>query len=294
MHAPPPPQYLQPGHSYPAAPYAGQHATPASLCSVNIQHAVNASSYAPPSQHAGGVPASQNVAQSYQSPVHLQQQQAAAVGQLACQNCAAQSQQGFPAPVQQQVVGAAPGYLHSSESQSQCHSAQAPGGVLQQIHGNQSSPTPALYGQQVPVLHENQQPALQNAQPGAPGLAYSQPPLQLGQEALHGVHYSQGVHAAAPPVLGAQQSHDASQSAVQQVPTPAPQILSAAAAHHSYTAAAGLGALQQQQQQQTAPAQSHYLPAQPATPQTYGGVNQVVTRQIFPYLQSPKRLKRRM
>ncbi|XP_075883100.1 serine/threonine-protein kinase WNK2 isoform X3 [Nelusetta ayraudi] len=275
VHAPPPPQYLQPGHSYPAAPYA----TPASLCSVNIQHAVNASSYAPPSQHVGGVSASQNVAQSYQSPVHLQQQpqqqqqqqQAAAVGQLACQNCAAQSQQGFPAPVQQQVVAAAPGYLHGSESQSQCHSAQAPGGVLQQIHGHQSSPTPALYGQQVPVPHENQQPALQNAQPGAPGLAYSQPPLQLGQEALHGVHYSQGVHTAAPPVLVAQQSHDVSQSALQQVPTPAPQILSAAAAHHSYTAAAGLGALQQQQ---TAPAQSHYLPAQPATLQTYAGVNQ--------------------
>lgn len=275
VHAPPP-QYLQPGHSYPAAPYAGQQATPASLCSINI----NASSYTPPNQPVAGISASQNVAQTYQSPVHLQQQQqqqavAAAVGQLACQSCAAPSQQVFQAPVQQQVVAPAPGYPHASESTNQCPSVQAPGGVSQQIHGNQSSTTPALYGQQVPVPHETQQPVLQNSQPSVQGLTYAPPlPLQLGQETLHGMHYSQGVHPAALPVHVSQQNQDTSQSALQQVQTPAPQILSAVAVQHSYTTTAGLGALQQQQQ--TAPAQSHYLPAQPATQQTYGGVNQVV------------------
>eukprot|EP00064_Thunnus_orientalis_P001711 superscaffoldBa00000119_g1714 len=46
-------QYLQPGHSYPAAPYPGQPSAaapaPASLCSVNIQHAVSAANYTPSS-----------------------------------------------------------------------------------------------------------------------------------------------------------------------------------------------------------------------------------------------------
>lgn len=328
VHAPP--QYLQPGHSYPAAPYTGQHCaaspTPASLCSVNIQHTVNAS-YTPtsvqPNQPSGGISApgmSQNVAQSYQSPGHLQQQTAAASsltfpsnGQQACQNCAAPRQQGFPAPVQQQTVAAAPALqaqsYPASETQTQCHSAQAPS-MLQQVHGNlssqqpgQSSSTPALYSQQVSIPQENQQPLLQNVQSSKQqtqhvGHAYIQPQLQHSQETLHSIHqqmaqpthYSPSLPSTAqqvhtPPqkrtqqniqTAVQQQSHDASQSAGQQVQTPAPQILSAVATHPGYPAA-GLNVLQQQ----TVPAQSQYLPAQSATQQTYGGVNQVVTHQIL-------------
>ncbi|XP_068585667.1 serine/threonine-protein kinase WNK2 isoform X3 [Cebidichthys violaceus] len=128
-------QYVQPGHSYPAAPYVCQHgaaaaaaAAPASLCSVNIQHTVGAAGYTPPSvqqtQVAASISASavqqQHVAQSYQAPGH-QQQQAAAASSLTfplnvpqtCQSCMGPTQQqahsasGCPAPVQQQTAAAA-------------------------------------------------------------------------------------------------------------------------------------------------------------------------------------------
>lgn len=242
VHAPQPPQYLQPGHSYTTATYA------------------NASSCTPPCQPAGGgLSGSQNMAQGYQSPVHLQAQQqaaaAAAAGQLPCQNCAGPGQQGFQAQVQQQVVAATPSYPHASECLDQC---QAPGSGLQQLHGNQSCSIPALYAQQLPVPHESLQPAVQT-------FSFAPPPLQLGQEAALGVHYT------AQPVHVPQQSHDGFQSALPQVQTPALQILSTAATQHSFTATAGLGVLQQQQ---ASPAQSHYRPAQPATKQIYAAASQ--------------------
>lgn len=200
-------QYLQPGHSYPAAPFAGQNCgTPASasLCSVNIQHTANAAGYTTPSvqqtQAAGSISASavpQNVAQSYPTPG---QQQATAASSLTfplkvqqtCQNCAAPNQQqahstsGYSAPVQQQTAAAAltlPAQSYPLASiapamaaTAQCHPAHALS-ALQQVQGTvsqssqqpgQSSSTPALYNQQIPVLQENQQPLLQNNQSNIP------------------------------------------------------------------------------------------------------------------------------
>lgn len=198
-------QYLQPGHSYPASPYAGQHPAatpaPASLCSVNTQHAVNAAAYTPPTvqqtQGAGSILASavsQNVAQSYQAPGHQQQQATAASStfplkvQQTCQNCAGPNQQqahsglGYPAPVQQQTAAAAPALPAQSyplasvaptmAATAQCHPAQAPS-ALQNVQGTvnlsshqpgQSSSTPALYSQPIAIPQENQQSLLQNAQ----------------------------------------------------------------------------------------------------------------------------------
>ncbi|KAM9350356.1 serine/threonine-protein kinase WNK2 [Symphorus nematophorus] len=165
-----PPQYLQPGHSYPAAPYAAQHSAatpaPASLCSVNIQNTASAASYTPPSvqtQAAANMSASavpQHVAQSYQAPGHQQQQAAAAASSLTfplkvqqtCQNCVAPAQQqahsasGYLPPVQQQTAAAATTLPAQQPAQSyplasvaptmaataQCHPAQAPS-ALQQV-----------------------------------------------------------------------------------------------------------------------------------------------------------------
>ncbi|XP_051806169.1 serine/threonine-protein kinase WNK2 isoform X3 [Acanthochromis polyacanthus] len=203
-----PPQYLQPGHSYPAAPYAGQPSAatpaPASLCSVNIQHAASASSYSPQrvqqTQAVAGIAASampQHVAQSYQVPGH-QQQQAAATSSLmyplqiqqTCQNSVApvqeeaQSALGYPASVKQQ--NAANTLPAQQPAQScplasvppvmaatvQCQPAQAPS-ALQQVQATvklpsqqpgQSSSTPALYSQQMSFQQEHQQPLQQNTQ----------------------------------------------------------------------------------------------------------------------------------
>lgn len=296
VHAPL--QYIQPGHSYPAAPYASQHCAatpaPASLCSVNIQHTVNAASYIPPTvqqiQAAGSISASavsQNVAQSYQAPGHQQ----------TCQNCAAPNQQqvhsasGYPAPVQQQTAAAAPtlpaqsyplaSVTPSMAATAQCHPGQAPR-ALQQVQGTvnlsshqpgQSSSTPALYSQQIPIPQENQQPVLQNAQSNIQltqhsGQAYIQPQRQHSQETLHSIHQQmaqpthhsqsvqssgqQQVHTPAPQqhsqktmqTAVQQQSHDVSQSTVQQVQTPASQtlptaasVVQVAATHQSYPAA---------------------------------------------------------
>lgn len=337
VHAPL--QYIQPGHSYPAVPYAGQHCAatpaPASLCSVNIQHTVNAASYTPPTvqqvQAAGSISASaasQNVAQSYQAPGH-QQQQATAVSSLTfplkvqktCQNCAAPNQQqvhsasGYPAPVQQQTAAAAPtlpaqsyplaSVTPSMAATAQCHPGQAPR-ALQQVQGTvnlsshqpgQSSSTPALYSQQIPIPQENQQLVLQNAQSNIQltqhaGQAYIQPQRQQQVHTPAPQQHSQKTMQAAVQ----QQSHDVSQSTVQQVQTPASQtlptaasIVQVAATHQSYPAAGLPDAASQSYahsafsvlQQQTVAAQSQYLPAQSTSPQTYGGANQVVTPQIL-------------
>ncbi|XP_070765899.1 serine/threonine-protein kinase WNK2 [Enoplosus armatus] len=297
-------QYLQPGHSYPAAPYAGQHsaATPASasLCSVNIQHTVSAASYTPPS---------------------VQQTQAAA---------------RYPAPVHQQIAAAATSMSAQSyplasvaptmAATAQCHPAQAPS-ALQQVQGavklssqqpGQSSSIPALYSQQIPVQQEHQP---QNTQSNIhlvqhAGQAYIQPQLQHSQETQHAIHQqmaqqpthhsqsfqSPGQQQVYTPTLQKhsqktmqtavpQQSQDVSQSTIQQVQTPASQphpaaapVVKVAAPHQSYPAAGLPDAASQSYahsalnalQQQTAPAPNQYLPAQStAAPQSYGGANQV-------------------
>uniref|UniRef100_A0A3P8TDX7 non-specific serine/threonine protein kinase n=1 Tax=Amphiprion percula TaxID=161767 RepID=A0A3P8TDX7_AMPPE len=201
-----PPQYLQPGHSYPAAPYAGQPSAatpaPASLCSVNIQHAASASSYTPQSvqqtQAAAGIAASampQHVAQSYQTPG---QQQAAATSSLTYPLQIQQTCQNSVAPAQEEALSAS-GYRASVKQQNaantlpaqqpaqscplasvtpimaatvQCQPAQAPS-ALQQVQATvklpsqqpgQSSSTPALYSQQMSIQQEHQQPLQQNTQ----------------------------------------------------------------------------------------------------------------------------------
>ncbi|XP_068996705.1 serine/threonine-protein kinase WNK2-like isoform X8 [Embiotoca jacksoni] len=205
VHAPP--QYLQPGHSYPTAPYAGQPSAatpaPASICSLNIQHAASAAGYPPPCVQQSQAAASsamsavpQHVAQSYQSPG--QQQQATAASSLTfplqvqqtSHNSVvptqqqAQSASGYPALVQQHNAAATlPAQLpaHSCPLASaaptmaatvHCQSAQAPS-TLQQVpasvklpsqHPGQSSSTPALYSQQISIQQEHQQPLLQNTQ----------------------------------------------------------------------------------------------------------------------------------
>lgn len=346
--------YLQPGHSYPASPYAGLQCAatpaPASLCSANIQHTVNAASYPHPSvqqtQAAGSISASavsQNVAQGYQSPGHQQQQASATCSltfplkvQQTCQNCATANQQhahsasGYPASVQQQTAAAAPtlpAQNYPLAPAAQCHPAQA-SIALQQIQGTvglssqpgQSSSSPALYNQQVPILQENQQPLLQSTHSNMQltqhaGQAHIQPQLQHSQETLHSTlkkmaqptHHShslqptgqQQAHTPTPQKhsqkamqkAAQRQNHDMSQSAVQQAQTSASQTHSAiapavqvAAAHQSYPGAGVTSTASQSYahsslnvlQQQTLPAQSQYLPAQSATPQTYGGANQVV------------------
>ncbi|KAM7404939.1 hypothetical protein PAMP_012242 [Pampus punctatissimus] len=211
-------QYLQPGHSYPAAPYPGQPSAaapaPASLCSVNIQHAVSAASYTPSSvqqtQAAASISASavpQHVAQSYQALGHQM-------------NCVAPTQQsqsasGYPTTVQQQTAVAATTLPAQQPAQSyplasvaptmaamaQCHPAQAPSalqqvqaaGKLQSQHPGPSSSTPALYSQQIHIQQEHQQSLMQNTQPiiqqtQNTGQAYIQPQIQHIQETVHTIH----------------------------------------------------------------------------------------------------------
>uniref|UniRef100_A0A3B4X791 non-specific serine/threonine protein kinase n=1 Tax=Seriola lalandi dorsalis TaxID=1841481 RepID=A0A3B4X791_SERLL len=316
-------QYLQPGHSYPAAPYAGQPsvATPApgSVCLVNIQHAGNSAGYAPPSvqqtQAAASISASavpQHVAQSHQAPGHQQQQATAASsltfplqGHQTCQNCVAPPQQqaqsasGYPTPVQQQTTAAAaaagnlpaqqPAQSYSLVSvaptmaaTAQCHPAQAPS-ALQHIQATvklpsqqpgQSSSTPALYSQQIPIQQEHQQPLPQNTQSRIQqtqnaGQAYIQPQLQHNQDTVRPIHQQmaqQPTHQAqslqspgqqqlqtstlqqhsqkAVQTAVPQQSQGVSQSTVQQVQTPASQphltatpVVQVAGTHQSYPAA---------------------------------------------------------
>lgn len=347
--------YLQPGHSYPTAPYAGLQCAatpaPASLCSTNIQHTVNAASYPHPNvqqtQATGNISASavsQNATQGYQSPGHHQQQASATCSltfplnvQQTCQNCATANQQhahsasGYPASVQQQTAAAAaaptlPAQNYPLAPAVQCHPTQA-SIALQQIQGTvglssqpgQSS-SPALYNQQVPILQENHQPLLQSTHSNMQltqhaGQAHIQPQFQHSQETLQSTlkkmaqstHHShslqptgqQQAHSPTPQKhsqkamqkAAQRQNYDMSQSVVQQAQTSASQTLSAiapaaqvAAAHQSYPGAGVTSATSQSYahsslnvlQQQTLPAQSQYLPAQSATPQTYGGANQVV------------------
>ncbi|KAM6982272.1 serine/threonine-protein kinase WNK2 isoform 2-T2 [Tautogolabrus adspersus] len=314
-------QYLQPGHSYPTAPYTGQHSVPtpdpASLCSVNIQQTVSAAGYTPPSvqqtQAASAVP--QHVAQSYQTQGYQLQQAATASCltcplnvQQTCQNCVGQTQQqtqsasGYPGLVQQRTVATAATTLPAQQpAQSfpvasvatpQCHPPQAPRALQQNQAAvklpsqqfGQSSSTPALYNQQIPMQPEHQQPLQQNTQSNIrltqhAGQAYIQPQQQHGQETLHTVHQhmaqqtshqppaQQQVHI--PPLqkhsqttihtVVPQPNQDVSQSTVQQVQKPVSQP------HPTSTPAVQVG---------SATCQSQYLPAQSTASQIYGETNQ--------------------
>uniref|UniRef100_A0A3Q3EP46 non-specific serine/threonine protein kinase n=1 Tax=Labrus bergylta TaxID=56723 RepID=A0A3Q3EP46_9LABR len=133
------------------------------------------------------------------------------------QNCVGPTQQqtqsasGYPGLVQQQTVATAATTLPTQQpaqsfpvasvATAQCHPPQALR-ALQQIQAavklpcqqsGQSSSTPALYNQQIPMQPEHQQPLQQNTQSNIrltqhAGQAYIQPQQQHGQETLHTVH----------------------------------------------------------------------------------------------------------
>eukprot|EP00066_Takifugu_rubripes_P011617 XP_011600883.1 PREDICTED: serine/threonine-protein kinase WNK2 isoform X2 [Takifugu rubripes] len=341
-------QYLQLGQSYPAAPYTGQHCAapaPASLCSVTGLSA----SYVPANmqqtlQNTGNIIPSA-VPQNYQSPSHKQQQPTAASSlnfsskaQQTCQNCVMPTTQqsvsasGFSAPVQQHTAAApavpsqsypAGSVVPGLATQAQCHPAQVPS-VLQQVqgtvclssqHSGQSSSTPALYSQQMPIQQENQQTFLQSSQSNIQvaqnvGQGYLKPQLQHNQEIQHNlvqqmaqpttnqqqVQTPANLSHSQKPMQATvrQQSHDTYQSTFQQTPTPASQplpttspVVSVAAAHQSFPAAGLHDAGPQSYscstfsilQQSTPPAQNQYLSAQSTTPQAYGELSQFHTQQ---------------
>ncbi|XP_029689096.1 serine/threonine-protein kinase WNK2 isoform X5 [Takifugu rubripes] len=340
-------QYLQLGQSYPAAPYTGQHCAapaPASLCSVTGLSA----SYVPANmqqtlQNTGNIIPSA-VPQNYQSPSHKQQQPTAASSlnfsskaQQTCQNCVMPTTQqsvsasGYSAPVQQHTAAApavpsqsypAGSVVPGLATQAQCHPAQVPS-VLQQVqgtvclssqHSGQSSSTPALYSQQMPIQQENQQTFLQSSQSNIQvaqnvGQGYLKPQLQHNQEIQHNlvqqmaqpttnqqqVQTPANLSHSQKPMQATvrQQSHDTYQSTFQQTPTPASQPLpttspvSVAAAHQSFPAAGLHDAGPQSYscstfsilQQSTPPAQNQYLSAQSTTPQAYGELSQFHTQQ---------------
>lgn len=335
-------QYFQPGQSYPAAPYTGQH------CSVR-GHSAN---YAPANmqQSTGSILPSavpQNIAQNYQSPSHQPQQPTATSSpnfslkaQQTCQNCAMPTQQqtvsatGYCVPVQQLTAAGAPAVPTQSypvgsavpciTTKAQCHPAQVPS-VLQQVqgavslssqHSGQSSPTPALYSQQIPLQQENQQTLLQNSQsniqvPQNIGQGYIKPQLQHNQEIQHNLVQQMAQSAtnqqqvptpasllnSQKPIQATvlQQGLGTYQSSAQQSHTPASQALpttspvNVAAAHQSFPATSLHDTGSQSYacsafnilQQSTSPAQNQILPAQSTTSQIYEEANQVGFLGIF-------------
>uniref|UniRef100_A0A3Q3CDV2 non-specific serine/threonine protein kinase n=1 Tax=Haplochromis burtoni TaxID=8153 RepID=A0A3Q3CDV2_HAPBU len=249
VHAPP--QYLQPGHSYPATLYAPQPCAPtpapASLCSVNIQHATSAGSYSPPNVQQAQVAASivpsavpQHVVQSYQAPVQ-QQQQVTAANSLTFPLQVQQTSQNSVAPPLQQAQSAsgsvqqptAATTLPAQQPTENCPSASAAPSMAPTVQGqpvqasstlqqaqttvklpnqqhSQNSATPALYSQQISIQQEHQQS--QNAQQNA-GKACVQSQLQHGQETVYAMHQQMAQH----PTQQSQSLHCSTQ---QQVHTP--------------------------------------------------------------------------
>ncbi|XP_029361767.1 serine/threonine-protein kinase WNK2 isoform X3 [Echeneis naucrates] len=199
MHTPL--QYLQPGNSYPSAPYVGQPSVatpnPASLCLVNIQHAGNSASYVPSnvqqtqsssSMSASAIP--QHIAQSHQAPGQQQRKTTAASSlrfplqsHQTCQNFVAPPQQqaqstsGYPTPVQQQTT--AMGNLPAQQpaqsyplvsvastlaASAQCHPAQAPS-ALQHIQATVRLPSQQTgQSSSSPALYSQETPIRQEHQ----------------------------------------------------------------------------------------------------------------------------------
>ncbi|XP_061760272.1 serine/threonine-protein kinase WNK2 isoform X2 [Nerophis ophidion] len=183
-------QYIQPGQSFPSAPYTFQlgAATPDQVTSssVNLRHGAsgcytpsNAQQQSAPSISASSAP--QHVAQCYQTQCHHPQQ--------ATLNCIVSTQQqsyflpGYQISVQQTTTDATttPPAQQSEQScpltcapstmvaMAQCHLAQA-ASALQQVQDvvklpNQPigpSSASALYSQQIPT--QDYQPSMQNTQ----------------------------------------------------------------------------------------------------------------------------------
>uniref|UniRef100_A0A3Q3B6K5 non-specific serine/threonine protein kinase n=1 Tax=Kryptolebias marmoratus TaxID=37003 RepID=A0A3Q3B6K5_KRYMA len=156
-----PQQYLPPGHSYPAALYAGQPCTatpvPASLSAINIQQQ-------PPvaMSIATAVPHGATAASSLTFPL---------LDQQIPHNSAGSAHQQAHSGVHQPALSCPPASFPSAvAATAPCQSAHAPN-TSQQAHVPvkhpsqqtvQSSSTPALYNQQISLQQE--QPLLQNTQ----------------------------------------------------------------------------------------------------------------------------------
>lgn len=311
-----PQQPLQPGHSYPAALYAGHPSgatpIPAHLGSLNIQQQTSAAA----SNAASAVP--QHFAQSYQSAGH--QHQSAASGsptftlqvQQISQNLVASTQQptqsasSYPAVQHQSaatifaaqqptqscppgaVSSAMPATTHgqSAHATSIPQQAQASASQPGQQHGQISS-TPALYNQIVSVQQERRQPSLQHTLNA--GQVYNH-----SQESVHTINHP----VAQPPTLSSQRL----QSPTHQLDTPVllqntvPEQSQESQAHpkgtpvrqipagnQSYFASAVPDASShsygQCAIQQVIPGQIQYQLAQCATME---GANQTTSPQMFP------------
>ncbi|XP_030588967.1 serine/threonine-protein kinase WNK2 [Archocentrus centrarchus] len=184
VHAPP--QYLQPGHSYPATLYAAQPCAPtpapASLCSVNIQHSAGAGSYSPPNVQQTQATASivssavpQHVVQSYQASVQQQQQVTATSSltfplqqQQTSQNSVAPTLQqaqcasGYPASVQQPSAATTLPIPQPTES---CPHASAAPAMAATVQCQPVQAPSTLQQAQTTVKLPNQQPSQNSATP---------------------------------------------------------------------------------------------------------------------------------
>ncbi|KAM4737235.1 serine/threonine-protein kinase WNK2 isoform 3-T4 [Anableps anableps] len=223
---PVPQQPLQPGHSYPAALYAGHPSgatpIPVSLGSLNIQQQTSAAV----SNAASAVP--QHFAQSYHTAGHLHQPAASGSPTLTLQvqqvsqNLVASSQQqtqsasSYPAvqhqtaatifaaqqPTQSCPLGtvssamAATIHGQSAHVTSTPQQAQASASQPGQQPGQISS-TPALYSQIVSVQQELRQPLLQNTQSNIQHTINAGQVYNHSQESVHAINHPM----AQPPTL---------------------------------------------------------------------------------------------
>ncbi|CAG6021634.1 unnamed protein product [Menidia menidia] len=282
-------QYLQHGHSYPAALYVGQHsagtAAPASLCSISIQQQTQAAIQQSAASSVASRQQQPHSAMGY--PTSVQHQTTATTGPA--------QQPPYSCP----LTSAAPAMTATVQGQS-AHAPitpqQAQGSVQQPgQQPPQNPPTPALYSQQIPIQQDHQQPSSQSTHSGVPqtlnvGQTFHTThnqmaplptnPSQSLQCSSHQQVHTASVQQHSQSLLQAvsHQSQDGSQSLLRPAAT---QFAQVATDHQSYFAAGQPDAVCQSYAhsapQQNAPAQNQYLLAQ-----GYGGTNQVVTPQNFP------------
>ncbi|KAM9751071.1 serine/threonine-protein kinase WNK2 isoform 15-T15 [Menidia menidia] len=282
-------QYLQHGHSYPAALYVGQHsagtAAPASLCSISIQQQTQAAIQQSAASSVASGQQQPHSAMGY--PTSVQHQTTATTGPA--------QQPPYSCP----LTSAAPAMTATVQGQS-AHAPitpqQAQGSVQQPgQQPPQNPPTPALYSQQIPIQQDHQQPSSQSTHSGVPqtlnvGQTFHTThnqmaplptnPSQSLQCSSHQQVHTASVQQHSQSLLQAvsHQSQDGSQSLLRPAAT---QFAQVATDHQSYFAAGQPDAVCQSYAhsapQQNAPAQNQYLLAQ-----GYGGTNQVVTPQNFP------------
>ncbi|XP_024860225.1 serine/threonine-protein kinase WNK2 isoform X3 [Kryptolebias marmoratus] len=305
-----PQQYLPPGHSYPAALYAGQPCTatpvPASLSAINIQQQ-------PPVAMSIATAVPHGV-QSYQAVGQQQQQQQATAAssltfplldQQIPHNSAGSAHQQAHSGVHQPALSCPPASFPSAvAATAPCQSAHAPN-TSQQAHVPvkhpsqqtvQSSSTPALYNQQISLQQE--QPLLQNTQSSIQQTLnqhnHESVNTALQQMAQHPTLTSHGLQCPTQQQVDAPTLQQHSQKVTtttlseqilnvpqsQPHPTGTP-VVQVAAEHQSYFVP-GLPDAAAQSYSQAASSQSQYQSAQCiTTPHSYGGANRAVSPHNF-------------